>query len=37
MENQIVKIQKTVRGYLQRIKLLPLVLYKIQKYLNMKT
>ena len=33
MEHQIIKIQKIVRGHLQRIKLLPLILYKIQKYL----
>jgi hypothetical protein len=33
-ENKIIKIQKVIRGYLVRINRLPLILYKIQKYLK---
>lgn len=33
-ENKIIKIQKIIRGYLVRINRLPLILYKIQKYLK---
>ncbi len=33
-EQQIVKIQKWYRGCLYRLKRLPLIMYKIKKYLN---
>jgi hypothetical protein len=35
-ENEIIKIQKLFRGYIVRLKQLPLIMYKIQKYLKLR-
>jgi hypothetical protein len=34
-ESKIIKIQKCFRGYIFRLKQLPLIMYKIKKYLNL--
>ena len=34
-ENKIIKIQKWFRGCILRLKQLPLIMYKIKKYLNL--